>query len=46
MTGAVASRLTLVIAGDDPANARDLLPTDVAVHTLHLTPAPVLVGVG
>ena len=38
--------LTLVIAGDDPANARDLLPTDVAVHTLHLTPAPVLVGVG
>ena len=38
--------LTIVIAGDDPANARDLLPTDVAVHTLHLTPAPVLVGVG
>ena len=38
--------LTIVVAGHDAANARDVLPTDTTVHTLALTPSTVLVGVG
>ncbi len=40
--------LTVVVAGDDPASARDLLPTDMVVRTLSLPSvaiAPAMAGV-